>query len=475
MRSIAALLIVGAAATLLEAQAPTPKPPGIHAPRPLATAPAGAAAGRRNISYADALPILQTLREDLIPQALRARTPGERERLWPQWVSQRDAEIRARLERGDEDSIVNFLFFGVSFTRLPRVKLADLLGRVPAGLDLLQQRIAAMTAAMASPGANERLAFVGRVVQRKGLDLSTDAGNERVRSYLLELANRVLADIMRYDPTLQTAAVRDMNLFSDRGLASDTSISPDYSIDRALAAMKAGAVLGGRVSRVAILGPGLDFTDKYEGYDFYPQQTIQPFAVIDSLMRLGLMRANDFRMTTFDLSPRINQHIDAARQRARHGEPYLLQLPRDGAHAWSPGLVDYWKSFGDHVGDQTPVAPAPSPVEGVDVRAVRVPPAVVLSIMPRDLDIVLQRMAPLAAGERFDLIVGTNILVYYDVFEQALALANVAAMLRPGGVFLCNSALVVLPATPLSVVGHTDVVFIAELRSGDRVTWYQRR
>jgi hypothetical protein len=33
----------------------------------------------------------------------------------------------------------------------------------------------------------------------------------------------------------------------------------------------------------------------------------------------------------------------------------------------------------------------------------------------------------------------------------------------------------VLPATPLSVVGHTDVVFIAELKSGDRVTWYQRR
>jgi hypothetical protein len=31
------------------------------------------------------------------------------------------------------------------------------------------------------------------------------------------------------------------------------------------------------------VGPGLDFADKQEGYDFYPLQTIQPFAVIDSL------------------------------------------------------------------------------------------------------------------------------------------------------------------------------------------------
>src|SRR5471032_1667049 len=114
--------------------------------------------------------------------------------------------------------------------------------------------------------------------------------------------------------------------------------------------MNTDGVLGSRVRRVAIVGPGLDFTDKYEGYDFYPQQTIQPFAVIDSLMRLVVTAADDFRMTTFDLSPRINQHIEAARQRARAGNPYVLQLPRDAAHTWSAGLVDYWKQVGDHIG-----------------------------------------------------------------------------------------------------------------------------
>jgi hypothetical protein len=77
-------------------------------------------------------------------------------------------------------------------------------------------------------------------------------------------------------------------------------------------------------------------------------------------------------------------------------------------------------------------------------------------------------------SERFDLIVGTNILVYYEVFEQSLALANIASMLRPGGLFLCNDALVLLPPTPMNVPGYTDVTYNTALKSGDRVMWYQR-
>ncbi|HYT64874.1 MAG TPA: hypothetical protein VEL51_00540 [Vicinamibacterales bacterium] len=35
---------------------------------------------------------------------------------------------------------------------------------------------------------------------------------------------------------------------------------------------------------VAIIGPGLDFSDKAKGYDVYPPQTIQPFALTVGLM-----------------------------------------------------------------------------------------------------------------------------------------------------------------------------------------------
>jgi hypothetical protein len=36
-----------------------------------------------------------------------------------------------------------------------------------------------------------------------------------------------------------------------------------------------------------VIGPGLDVADKQDGFDFYPQQTLQPFALVDSLRRLG--------------------------------------------------------------------------------------------------------------------------------------------------------------------------------------------
>ena len=49
-------------------------------------------------------------------------------------------------------------------------------------------------------------------------------------------------------------------------------------------------------------------------------------------------------------------------------------------------------------------------------------------ISPEDTNIVLQRV-DVGATEGFDLLIATNILVYYDVFEQSLALANVERML----------------------------------------------
>jgi hypothetical protein len=47
----------------------------------------------------------------------------------------------------------------------------------------------------------------------------------------------------------------------------------------------------GSVRRAAIIGPGLDYINKADGYDFHPPQTVQPFACIDSLKRLGLAAA----------------------------------------------------------------------------------------------------------------------------------------------------------------------------------------
>ncbi|PYR54410.1 MAG: hypothetical protein DMF91_26885, partial [Acidobacteria bacterium] len=80
----------------------------------------------------------------------------------------------------------------------------------------------------------------------------------------------------------------------------------------------------------------------------------------------------------------------------------------------------------------------------------------------------------LKEDHRFDLIVATNILVYYDAFEQALALANVSKMLRPGGFFLTNYA--VFPSAPMeSTASLVTTVEFDRQHNGDTVFWYQRR
>jgi hypothetical protein len=248
---------------------------------------------------------------------------------------------------------------------------------------------------------------------------------------------------------------------------------PNFAIERALVSIKSqGLLTAGSVRRVGIIGPGLDFTDKQDGYDFYPQQTIQPFAIIDTLLRLGLARAAGLKVTTLDLSPRINDHIRRARARAQTGASYVVQLPRDSQGRWKPEAVSYWSKFGDQIG--VPVAPVSVPTGAgeVKLRAVRIRPATVSSITPEDLNIVVQSRDA-APGDKFDLIIATNILVYYDVFEQSLALSNIERMLRPGGFLLSNNALLELPSTKMHSVGYETVVYSDKPNDGDHIVWYQ--
>jgi hypothetical protein len=84
----------------------------------------------------------------------------------------------------------------------------------------------------------------------------------------------------------------------------------------------------------------------------------------------------------------------------------------------------------------------------------------------------MQRLEP-APAERFDLIIATNILVYYDAFEQSLAMSNVQAMLQPGGFLLANNALPEFPFLPLHAIGYVSVVY--RPNDGEHMVWYQHK
>jgi SAM-dependent methyltransferase len=439
------------------------------------------------ISYAEARAVLDAHR-DRLPADLAGKTPAELESSWPRWADAHDAKTRARLARGDEDSIVNFWMFGTSFTSRPRATAVDLAprgGRAVAA-EVLLGRLDDLIAAVSSPVSNERLSFVRDALQQRGLDFTTAAGRERARAYLIDAHERILAENEGYRRSAESAGqipdegarlARFASVYSDRGLSSDTSLPIDFALDETLSAGKSQRHLAAPVRRVAVIGPGLDFTDKADGHDFYPVQTIQPFALVDTLVRLGLATVEDLRVTAFDLSPRVTRHIQEAGVRAERGTAYTLQLPivtNDPAHHWEPGFMSYWKRCGGAIGDAAAGLAPPGGAAGVDVRAVTVRPTVVLTITARDLNVVVERPSRLEDADRFDLIVATNVLVYYDPFQQALALANIASMLRPGGFFVTNYAM--SPSAPMSsaAVFSTTTYWDRE-RHFDSLFWYQRK
>jgi hypothetical protein len=156
----------------------------------------------------------------------------------------------------------------------------------------------------------------------------------------------------------------------------------------------------------------------------------------------------------------------------------MAMLPRNLDQPWTPALMQYWGRFGDRIGEPINATPAPDSAGRVDVRGVSIHPSVVLSVAPQDLNIVLQRIEPVSNDDQFDLVLATNILLYYDVFEQSLATANIARMLARGGVFLSNDRMIALPGAPLSTAGHTTAIYLEATGlgdRGDRFDWYRRR
>lgn len=402
------------------------------------------------VSAADRVPTpydsVRAILQQLAPPELKSADA----RTFAAWSRDKDLAIRARLEQGDLDSMVNLLLFGTSFTSQPRMTIENLAAESRAGL--LRARLDDLLKGLANPGGNERLVFLQSLLRNKGAQTG---------SFILENLQRVLREKIEINNRIaQTDSAA--NAFSDRGVSLDTTILPNYAIDVALRDLKSRALLP-TVTRAAIIGPGLDFIDKESGFDYYPQQTLQPFAVLDSLKRLNL--ATNPQITILDISPRVLSHIASLRTRTN----YTIQLPRDRNARWTPEALAYWSSFGGALAK--PVDPLPPPSVAL-ARAVEFPAP--RNMDAADLNIVSQRLDLTDTG-KFDLVIATNILVYYSPFEQALALANIAAMLKPGGFLLTNDSLPDVSSIPIRLLDRSSMEYAEQPRSLDTVFWYQRQ
>jgi len=426
--------------------------------------------------YTDVQRVLTSL-ADILPPELRAPDTSTSQKSWQEWVIGHDRDIRRRLLRGDQDTLVNWLLFGTSFTRQPRAYFD------PAETqDALRRRISLRTkdliSALASADTDERIVFARQLLLGQGYRFDSAEEQARLERHLYAEVDRVVAERQQYKDREDAAPAADVverivaqsNLFQDRGLSLDTSILPSFAIEQALEAIKGQSQVGANeIHRVAVIGPGLDFADKNSGYDFYPLQTVQPFTTIDSLARVGLAsRAEDIELVTFDISPHVNDHIRAMGERAKAGAPYVLRFPRDLGSQWTPALVGYWKSLGDRIGMEVQLPKPLHVVNAVELRGLAIRPQVAANVTPVNFNIVTDKWN----GQPFDLVIATNVLVYYDPLDQALAFEGIEAMLRQGGFFITNNVVVELPASRLRAIGVIAVQHSAERI--DRVFWYRR-
>ena len=424
------------------------------------------------VSFATAKPVLQAHAVEL-PAGLKEPDEGK----WKTWAQREDSVVRTRLEQGALDSMTNLLLFGTSFTTQPRViTMSDF------GDPVVQARVTDLVKALGNPGNNERIIFLRNLLRSRGIEPDNSADSDQTRNFVLENLRRVVqeqntirekVDQAGRESNQETGLSERSRVFRDRGISVDTTILSSFGIDGALRDIADRGVLPkGSITRVAVIGPGLDFTDKGFGYDFYPLQTLQPFAVYDSLVRSALAERGKIEVTAFDISQEVLEHLRRARERAKRGENYVVQLPRE-SWPWAPEAVQYWRSFGSEIGG--PVAPIQPPpaLTGLESRAVAVRPEVVLSCKPVDLNIVLEELDRSATGQ-FDLIIATNVLIYYDTFEQALALRNIASLLKPRGFFLTNDWLPQVSQIPMRSMGYTAVRYGESGDWGDNVVWWQR-
>lgn len=431
---------------------------------------------REFISFQAAQPSLKAMSEQLPPD-LKAEGPLDAER-WFKWVQAQDLAIRQRLDRGTEDTLTNLLRFGVTFTKEYRIDDEYLVRYGQSSLvnAFAENRANDLIKALASPNPPERMTEMRAFLEKRGLFLKTPQQRAMVKNYLLDNLARMRDEFLKY--RAQTKDEHRFQLFQDRGISLDTNLWPDYQLDLHFRSMiEKGLLSPGSVHRVAIVGPGLDFANKEAGSDFYPPQTTQPFAVLDSLVRLGIADPDKIEIYTLDISQDVNLHIDHARKNAALGHPYVVQLAWNTARPMSAeyrkNFTDYWQQLGNKIGSPVAPIPVPSGVGALRSRAVTIPPKIVRQVTPLDMNIVYQRLA-LSPEQAFDLVIGTNIFVYYGAFEQSLARANIAAMLKPGGYLISNDKLPDTVPSGLTDVLDTPVVSSVEPLVSDVVFCYQR-
>lgn len=353
----------------------------------------------------------------------------------------------SRVRLGDLDHLVFYALQSTQFTRLPPIEpalsakaLVDAmneadraaylrgtgtgLSAVPRGA---RERIAAFVRALGAGGGDARLVYFRQLMASafpKDADRQHAVTNEYLRAMRFVYEKEFVAQ--RAERPENAVA----ELYRTRGLSTDTAVEAGYLVYQGLG-VAASLAPKGSVRRVLIVGPGLDLAPRTGLIESGPPESYQPWAIIDALLSLGVARADALEVVAADINPRVVAHL----RRAVKDPPTLTLvsgIAESATVSFTEDYRDYFKSLGVAIG-MTPLAPL-AVDRGHLRKAVRVRSEIGRLLRAETVDIVTERLA----GERYDVIVATNILPYFNDVQLTMAMSNIGGMLAPGGMFLHN-------------------------------------
>jgi len=412
----------------------------------------------RFLHWSEVQPVLAGFPKDKLPELPDIKDPTKdgkeskaAAREAEDWLKQRNGFIRGRIEQAVGDSISATILFGSSFTSLPALP-SPAAAVNPAG-DL-------------TPAARARVdAFVEALDQQEGERLSLALEYLRRQRVPADEAKAFLAgNLRRY--AIAQSILQKTRKNSDDAIPPEASLMTDFAIESALKTLKDKGEIKTHIRRIAVIGPGLDHGGKGDGFDFLPVQTVQPFAVMESVLRLGLAQPSEVQVTAFDLNPWVLAQGKSAKAKSAH---YVVQVGHPAAAAWNDHGLGYWQHFGDIVGQPATAAQAPS---GIELRAIEIKPQFAARVSMEEMDIVTQTLDGPTAD--FDLVIATNVLEYYAPWEQGMAMFSIARMMNHGGIFLINNGASVPKLSEFEPMGTESVAFHSD-GSGDSITIFRRR
>lgn len=360
-----------------------------------------------------------------------------------------ERRTRERVREGDLDALVYYTLQSNAFTGEPPIEPAiaakaftdrlDAESRrrflsadaVPADRvpDPVRRRFRALVPALRNPPPGSRLAFFRDLVDREA------AAAPRLDVFLLEQYVRAMRFLYEKEFAASdrpAGAEAVAALYRERGLSTDTAVEAGYLVHLGLATLQR-LDQARRIRRVLVVGPGLDLAPRTGLLEVGPPETYQPFAVIDSLVALGLARADNLAVTCVDVNPWVVEHLNHLRDRG-----VSLTLVSGIGDTEQVTMQEEYRSYftglGAATGDVRPVTTLPDRYRGRLRKSVIIRPAVLRVVDAVNLDIVTRRLQ----GDAFDLVVATNVFAYLDDVSLSLALANIAAMVGPGAVLLHN-------------------------------------